>query len=83
MNGGRAARPVRGWRGRKLDEIYIERESEKLTPARAVPYDSEALLQQLIEKHPDLLPGQMAGAEPRRWRGSQPVVVRDSTGVGR
>jgi hypothetical protein len=48
-----------------------------LVSMRVAPYDAEAVLQELIEKHPDLLAGgQMAPEDPRRWlliKREQPV----------
>lgn len=41
----------------------------RLVAMRAAPYDAEDVLQELIEKHPDLLAGaQMSPGDPRQWR---------------
>ncbi len=46
--------------------FYLE--DSGLVPMRVTPYDAETVLQELIEKHPDLLAGgaDVAG-NPRRW----------------
>ena len=47
--------------------IYLQRENE-LVELRDQLYDSEALLQELLAKYPNLLAGeQMDAANPRRW----------------
>ena len=48
--------------------IYLLDERSSLLPMQERPYDSEALLQELLAKHPDLLAGeQIDSNEPRRW----------------
>lgn len=48
--------------------IYLLQENDELVKMTEKSYDSEALLQELIAKHPDLLAGdQMDSAKPRRW----------------
>jgi hypothetical protein len=48
--------------------IYLLDEHSSLLPMQEQPYDSEALLQELLAKHPDLLAGeQIDSDEPRRW----------------
>ncbi|MGH2903952.1 MAG: hypothetical protein ACRDK7_10265 [Solirubrobacteraceae bacterium] len=50
------------------DGIYLLREDDELVEMLERPYDSEAVLQQLLAKHPSLLAGdQLEGAAPRRW----------------
>jgi hypothetical protein len=48
--------------------IYLLRGDDDLVAMQEQPYDSEALLQSLLAKHPSLLAGdQLPGSEPRRW----------------
>ena len=48
--------------------IFLIQEDGKLVEMKQQPYDSEALLQELLAKYPNLLArDQMDGAEPRRW----------------
>lgn len=50
------------------DKIYLLQDDETLEPMEETAYDSEALLQVLLAKCPDLLAGdQMQEADPRRW----------------
>lgn len=50
------------------DTIYILQDDGDLTEVREAAYNSEALLQGLLAKYPNLLAGeQMNSAEPRRW----------------
>ena len=55
--------------------FYLGRED--LVAMRVTPYDAEHVLQELIERHPDLLAGgQMSPGDPRRWlliKREQPV----------
>ena len=55
--------------------------NDGLVAMTVAPYDAEDVLQELIEKHPDLLAGgQMSPAEPRRWlliKREQPVPDSD------
>jgi hypothetical protein len=48
--------------------IYLLRDEDQLVEMLEQPYDSEAVLQQLLAKHPSLLAGDQLGADsPRRW----------------
>ncbi|HJQ26875.1 MAG TPA: hypothetical protein VKA60_23370 [Blastocatellia bacterium] len=48
--------------------IYLIQDNGQLVEMIEQPYDSEALLQELLAKYPDLLAGdQMNSAAPRRW----------------
>lgn len=48
--------------------IYLLREDDDLVEMLERPYDSEAVLQQLLAKHPSLLAGdQLETDTPRRW----------------
>jgi hypothetical protein len=48
--------------------IYLLREDDELVEMLERPYDSEAVLQQLLAKHPSLLAGdQLEASAPRRW----------------
>ena len=50
------------------DSIYLIRGESELVEMKEAPYDSEALLQTLIAKYPNVLAGdQMDPANPRRW----------------
>lgn len=62
--------------------IYVLKDDESLVEVREARYDSEALLQQLIAKYPNLLAGdQMNEAEPRRWLlVTREMAVPDSDG---
>src|SRR6185312_8918232 len=47
---------------------YIVEEDGKLVEMTEQPYDSEALLQELLESYPSLLAGDQLGTgDPRRW----------------
>jgi hypothetical protein len=51
-----------------MTEIYVERAPGDLVAVRPSAYETEDVLQHLVEQHPDLLAGrQMGGDEPRRW----------------
>jgi len=55
------------WRVVEDDVIFIRREGGLVSLA-AAPYEAEAVLQQLLERHPQLLAGhQMDRADPRRF----------------
>lgn len=59
--------------------IYVLQESGELIAAHETTYDSEALLQGLLAKHPDLLAGDQMNADtPRRWL----LVSREMTVPG-
>jgi hypothetical protein len=48
--------------------IFVLDETRKLHELREQPYETEALLQQLLSDFPDLLAGELVDAEvPRRW----------------
>ena len=48
--------------------IYLLRGDDDMVEMREAPYDSEAVLQTLLERYPTLLAGdQLPGDEPRRW----------------
>jgi hypothetical protein len=47
--------------------IYLVRGDELLVEMSEEPYDSEALLQSLLAKHPALLAADQIGGLPRRW----------------
>jgi hypothetical protein len=49
--------------------IYLLRDDDDLVEMREQPYDSEAVLQELLTKHPSLLAGDQlgGGSAPRRW----------------
>lgn len=50
------------------DQIFLIQGDSQLVEMQESVYDSEALLQELLEKYPDLLAGgQMNDAAPRRW----------------
>lgn len=49
-------------------KIHLRAADGSMVEMAQEPYDSEALLQQLLEDHPSLLAGeQMTDGEPRRW----------------
>lgn len=57
--------------------VYVIDEGGGLVEMTEQPYDSEALLQQLLEDYPNLLAGdQMGVSEPRRW-----VLVEREAGI--
>jgi hypothetical protein len=48
--------------------IYLLRDDDQLVEMLERPYDSEDVLQRLLDKHPSLLAGdQLGAATPRRW----------------
>ena len=48
--------------------IYLIQEGGKLTAMTEHPYDSEAMLQELLATYPDLLAGSLIDSRvPRRW----------------
>ncbi|MFC2079515.1 hypothetical protein ACFLSZ_06015 [Candidatus Bipolaricaulota bacterium] len=48
--------------------IYLVSDDDELVEMNEAPYDSEAILQQLLAKYPNLLAGdQMDSEKPRRW----------------
>ena len=59
------------------DSIYLVKNGEKLERIKKCPYDSEDLLQGLIENYPDLLAGDQINPEaPIRW-----IVIKREAGV--
>ena len=61
------------------DRIYLlsDEEGTDLQALEAQPYDSEDLLQTLLEKYPDLMAGEQVNSEsPRRW-----LLVKREMGV--
>ncbi len=54
--------------GEMNGSIYLIQDNDELVEMTEQAYDSEDLLQELLEKHPNLLAGdQMDAAAPRRW----------------
>jgi hypothetical protein len=50
------------------DAIYLLDKNGELIRLTESSYDSEAVLQELLAKYPDLLPGeQINSASPRKW----------------
>lgn len=48
--------------------IYVIQDDDVLVKMTNQPYDSEQLLQEILEKYPDLLAGdQISSSSPRRW----------------
>jgi hypothetical protein len=66
------------------ERIYLLQDDGSLQAMDEVAYDSEDLLQRLLERYPDLLAGdQMNEAEPRRWLlVSREMGVPDAEGGG-
>jgi hypothetical protein len=50
-----------------MNRIYLLQPDGTLRGMQEAPYDSEALLQELLERYPDLLAGDQMGTTPRRW----------------
>jgi hypothetical protein len=66
--------------------IYLLREDDQLVEMLERPYDSEAVLQQLLAKHPSLLAGdQLEANAPRRWLlvAREASLPADADGGGR
>lgn len=66
--------------------IYAIQENGQLVEMTERPYDSESLLQELLEKYPNLLAGdQMNSLEPRRWLlvSREMTVPSEEDGAGR
>ena len=50
------------------DDVIFVRRGEDLVSLAAAPYEAEAVLQDLLERHPQLLAGyQMSRADARRF----------------
>jgi hypothetical protein len=63
--------------------IYLLRDGDELVEMHEQPYDSEAVLQELLAKHPNLLAGDQLGGVPRRWLHvdrEQPVPAEEGSG---
>jgi hypothetical protein len=59
------------------DNIFLIQGEDQLVQMESQPYDSEALLQTLLAKFPDLLAGgQIDSASPRRW-----LLVKREMGI--
>jgi hypothetical protein len=57
--------------------LYLLQNDNKLVEFVEAPYDSEALLQKLLEQHPGLLAGELVNsAAPRRW-----LLVKREAGI--
>jgi len=57
--------------------LYLLQDDKKLVEFEEAPYDSEALLQELLEKYPGLLAGDLVdAAAPRRW-----LLVKREAGI--
>jgi hypothetical protein len=66
--------------------IYLIQDDGQLVEMTGHPYDSEALLQELLEKYPNVLAGdQMDSAVPRRWLlvSREMAVPSEEGGAGR
>jgi hypothetical protein len=66
--------------------IFLLQSGSSLVKMNEAPYDSEALLQQLLAQYPDLLAGdQMDSGEPRRWLlvSREMAVPGEESGSGR
>ena len=65
--------------------IYVMREDNDIEPLEAREYDSEDLLQSLLEEHPDLLGGEQINPEnPRKWLlVTREMAVPDDSGASR
>src|SRR5262249_33499286 len=66
--------------------IFLLQDDSNLVKLKEAPYDSEALLQQLLAQYPDLLAGdQIDGTEPRRWLlvCREMAVPSEADGTGR
>ena len=69
-----------------MSGIFLIHDGGELVEMRESPYDSEDLLQSLIEKYPNLLAGdQIDGLQPRRWLlvSREISVPGEEGGVGR
>jgi hypothetical protein len=65
--------------------IFLIREDETLVEMREQDYESEALLQQLLARHPDLLAGDQMDEAPRRWLlvAREMAIPGEEAGTGR
>lgn len=64
-------------RGGTVAGLYLLQDDKKLVEFEEAPYDSEALLQELLEKYPGLLAGDLVdAASPRRW-----LLVKREAGI--
>jgi len=77
---------AKGKREMYKDSIFLLKKGEKLVEMKESLFDSEDLLQSLLEHHPELLAGkQMDEKSPRRWLliSRENPVPCDESGVGR
>lgn len=66
--------------------IFLLQDSNDVVRMKEAPYDSEALLQQLLAQYPDLLAGdQIDSGEPRRWLlvSREMAIPGEEDGAGR
>ena len=50
------------------DDVIFVRQGEELVALAVAPYEAEAVLQELLEQHPQLLAGyEMSRSDPRRF----------------
>lgn len=56
--------------------IFLIHKDNSLTELREEPYDSEALLQQLLADHPSVLAGDDGSAGPKRW-----LLIKREAGI--
>jgi hypothetical protein len=68
MAGGYARYAGKQWRTSMTGQIFVLQSDDTLVPMTAEAYESEALLQTLLARYPDLLAGdQVDPSSPRRW----------------
>ena len=67
------------------DDVIFVRQGEELAALAVAPYEAEAVLQELLEQHPQLLAGyEMSRSDPRRFLlVCREVPVADQYGAGR
>jgi hypothetical protein len=67
------------------DDVIFVREGEELVSLAVAPYEAEAVLQELLEQHPQLLAGyEMSRSDPRRFLlVCREAPVADQNGAGR
>lgn len=67
------------------DDVIFVRQGEELVALAVAPYEAEAVLQELLEQHPQLLAGyEMSRSDPRRFLlVCREVPVADQYGSGR
>src|ERR1700744_5873676 len=71
--------------GIMADDVIFVREGERLVSRAVAPYEAEAVLQELLEHHPQLLAGyEMSRSDPRRFLlVCREAPVADQGGAGR